>query len=144
MLKKFFILVLFFCTSCLAKLERGYYFADKNKIENFDVYNFTKQDLIDNIGNASLELNSDTWLYYSYETKNLHFLKPKINKETILIVYFDENDKIINFRLTTNYKTKDLANLSIGEEKIDVKTNNMKNKNSFWDIFDGLIFTPLQ
>ena len=66
----FTIFILFFTISCTTT-QKGYYFIDENKINNFDVYNFTKQDLIDNIGLPSTELSTNTWLYYSYTTKNL-------------------------------------------------------------------------
>ncbi|MBO4956351.1 MAG: hypothetical protein J6C50_00745 [Rickettsiales bacterium] len=135
------IFVLFCCISC-ATVERGYYFIDKNKVNNFDVYNFTKQDLIDNIGLPSLELSENTWLYYSYTTKNLRFLKPKIDKETILIVYFDNKDNIINFNLTKRDNVKTLHN----NVNVDILNNidKKEDKNMFFRIFDGLTFTPIQ
>ena len=141
MIKKIFILfIILFITSCTTK-QRGYYFIDENKINNFDVYNFTKQDLIDNIGLPSIELSPNTWLYYSYTTKNLTFLKPKINTETILIVYFDNNDNITNFSLT---KRDDIKKINKYKDSDILNDNSKKDKNLFFKIFEGLTFTPLQ
>ena len=105
------------------------------------MYNFTKQDLIDNIGLPSIELSLNTWLYYSYTTKNLTFLKPKINTETILIVYFDNNDNIANFSLT---KRDDIKKINKYKDSDILNDNSKKDKNLFFKIFEGLTFTPLQ
>lgn len=144
MIKKIFLLlILLFNISCTAQKDKGYYFVDKDKVDNFDIYNFTKQDVIDNIGLPSLELDKNTWLYYSYTTKNLNFLKPKISKETILIVYFDNKDKIINFNLTKRDNFNNLKN-NINKEALDNKNTNEEKKNLFFKLFEGLNFTPIQ
>lgn len=136
----FTIFILFFTISCTTT-QKGYYFIDENKINNFDVYNFTKQDLIDNIGFPSTELSTNTWLYYSYTTKNLTFLKPKINTETILIVYFDNNDNITNFSLT---ERDDIKKINKYKDSDILNDNSKKDKNLFFKIFEGLTFTPIQ
>lgn len=138
--KIFIIFVIFFTISCTTT-QGGYYFINENKINNFDVYNFTKQDLIDNIGFPSTELNSHTWLYYSYTTKNLTFLKPRINTETILMVYFDNNDNITNFNLIQRDNIKKLNNYKDSDILND---NSKKDKSLFFKIFEGLTFTPIQ
>ena len=128
-------LSIFILSSCAVKEKRGYYFFDKNKVENFDVYNFTKQDVLDNIGLPSVELDRNVWLYYSYSTENYRFLRPKLKEENILIVYFDENNNIKDFSLLTKKDTNELLKIkdtSIVQEK----------KNILKQLFEGLMFTP--
>ena len=128
-------LSIFVLSSCAVKEKRGYYFFDKNKVENFDVYNFTKQDVLDNIGLPSVELDRNVWLYYSYSTENYRFLRPKLKEENILIVYFDENNNIKDFSLLTKKDTNELLKIkdtSIVQEK----------KNILKQLFEGLMFTP--
>ena len=134
MCKKLLLLFLLL-SACTVRENKGYYFANKEMVENFDVYNFTKQDVASNLGLPTKELNHDTWLYYSYKTENYNFLKPKLKEEDILIVYFDENDNIENFSLMTKKDTKELLKIK------DVSGN--KNKgNIFKQLFEGLTFTP--
>ena len=134
MCKKLLLLFLLL-SACTVKENKGYYFANKEMVENFDVYNFTKQDVVSNLGLPTKELDRDTWLYYSYKTENYNFLKPKLKEEDILIVYFDENDNIENFSLMTKKDTKELLKIK------DVSGN--KNKgNIFKQLFEGLTFTP--
>lgn len=130
------ILLFILLCACTVKQNRGFYVKDKEKVENFDVYNFTKQDVIDNVGNPSVELNDKTWLYYSYTTENYNFLKPKIKNEDILIVYFNDDDTINSFSYKNKNDTKNLKNINNEE------TENRK-KNIFKSIFDGLMFTPM-
>lgn len=133
--KKILLLIIIFLSSCTVKEEKGYYFADKGQIENFDVHNFTKQDVLDNIGLSTAELDRNVWLYYSYKTENYKFLRPKLKEENILIVYFDNNDNISDFSLLTKQNTKELV-------KIENETNTKDKKNILKQLFEGLTFTP--
>ncbi|MBR2141550.1 MAG: hypothetical protein IJ853_04310 [Rickettsiales bacterium] len=137
-------LLLLLC-SCVSSREHGYYFIDKNKVESFDVYNFTKQDLIDNVGLPSIELDKNVWLYYSYTKTGFRFLKPKINSETIVIVYFDAKDNIVNFNVTKRSNTKNIkTNVSDAAiNKTDVNSIKEKNK-TLLRIFDGVVISPIQ
>ena len=144
MIKKFLLFfIIVFLNACSIQQENGYYFMDKNKIDNFDVYNFNKQDVIDNIGLPSIELDNNVWLYYSYTTKNPNFLKPKIDKETILIIYFNSDNSIKNFNLINRDKVNNLKHNLI-EDKEQDKNIQEDSGNIFFRLFDGLIFTPIQ
>lgn len=137
-MKNYYALMLFFLIfSCVTVKENGSMFIDeKEKIENFDTYNFSKEDLVRNFGEPTFELEDGTWLYYSYKTKNLNFLREKINEEHILFVRFDKNDKI------TGYVYKHRDNLkSILDVKIDDKSD---NDNTIMDMLKGIEFTPLK
>ncbi len=136
-MKGYCLLALFFLTfSCMTVKENGSMFIDdKEKIDNFDTYNFSKEDLIRNFGEPTFELEDGTWLYYNYKTKNLNFLREKINEEHILFVRFDKNDKI------TSYAYKHRDNLkSILDIKIDDKN---ENDNTMMDMLKGIEFRPL-
>lgn len=130
-----FLLILLISTSCVETRERGFYFGDNiEKVKNFDVYNFTKDDLINNFGHPILELVDGSWLYYSYSTRNLKILKPKLEKEWVLVVSFNKNDEIVDhfYKELNNKKTID--NTDIEDEE---KTNFFKA------LFKGLIITPV-
>ncbi len=137
MIKKeyFIILVLFFLTSCLETKQRGFYFGNNiEKVENFDVYNFKKNDLINNFGYPSFEFPDGSWLYYSYITKNFKIFKPKLYDEKILIVHFNKNDEIVD------YSYKEVKNRKI----IDNNDIESGNEDTFFNtLFKGLIITPL-
>ena len=135
MCKKLLLLFLLLTSACTVKENKGYYFANKEMVENFDVYNFTKQDVINNIGIPTKELDNNIWLYYSYRTENYNFLRPKLKEENILIVYFDEKDNIKNFSLLTKKDTKELL-------KIKDTSADGDKKNILKQLFEGLTFTP--
>ena len=136
-MKKFYSLLLFLLLfSCTTVKENGSMFIDnKEKVENFDTYNFYKEDLIRNFGEPTFELEDGTWLYYNYKTKNLNFLREKINEEHILFIRFDKNDKIISYV----YKHRDNLK-SILDIKIDDK---IENDNSIIDMLKGIEFRPI-
>lgn len=126
------LLSLLTCVSCTVTRENGSLFIEnREKVENFEVFNMTKEDLIRNFGEPSLELEDRTWLYYNYTTKNISFMKKKINKENILLVSFDEKDNIISH----SFKGRD--NL---KSVFDVKIENEKSDDSVLDIMKGLEF----
>lgn len=134
--KKFFaILTSIILISCIETKQRGFYFGSNiEKIENFDTYNFTKKDLLNNFGYPNIELSDNSWLYYSYTTKNFKIFKPKLVNEKVLLVNFDKNDYIVN------YHYKELKNQKI----IDNTDIDNKNSDTFLNtLFKGLIMTPL-
>lgn len=134
-MKKYFtiFLLLLLCISCTATRKSGSLFnEDREKLDNFKVFNLTKEDLIRNFGEPSLELEDGTWLYYGYATKNLTFLKKNINSESILLVQFDDNDDIKNHLLVQRDNLKTI----LDPIKID-------DGNDLWDIWRGLQFSPL-
>lgn len=134
MIKSTYILLLslLLCVSCSITRQNGSLFTDNmEKLENFDVFNITKEDLVRNFGEPSLELEDGTWLYYNYTTKNISFMRKKINKESILLVNFDEKDNIISH----SFKKRD--NL---KSVFDVRINDEKGDDSILDIMKGLEF----
>ena len=40
-MKRIFLILFILLGACTIKQNRGFYFTDKDKVENFDVYNFT-------------------------------------------------------------------------------------------------------
>jgi hypothetical protein len=123
-----------FTISCIERQEKGFYFADNlDKIKNFDVYFFSKDDLIRNIGYPNIELVDGTWLYYSYVTENLKVLKPKLKKEYVLLVSFGEDGDIKKYF----YKEIDDAG-----SLDNVKTEKEKDKKGFFrSLMEGVVFT---
>jgi outer membrane protein assembly factor BamE (lipoprotein component of BamABCDE complex) len=134
-MKKILVAICFtFLFSCIQR-NKGFYFSDINVVRNFDSYNFTKGDLIENIGEPSLEIAENVWLYYSYTYKNPLFQKNKIHNEKILLVYFDTNDKIVKHSFE---EKKYVGNIT------DIKKEKKKNEgNIFKEFFKGLIVTPI-
>jgi outer membrane protein assembly factor BamE (lipoprotein component of BamABCDE complex) len=120
--------------SCIQR-NKGFYFRDINMARNFDVYNFTKDDLIGNIGQPSLKLDDGVWLYYSYTYKNPLFRKNKIYSEKILLVYFDDNDKIINHSFNEREFVGNITDIERERKKME--------GNILREFFKGLIFTPI-
>lgn len=128
-----FIILLFILSSCIETKQQGFYFANK-EYENFDVFNFTKEDVISNIGYPNFELEDGTWLFYSYTTKNLKILRQKLYKEQVLLVSFDKNNKI------KNYSFKEINNA----KNLDKVITKEKEKNNFFkDLFNDLTITPI-
>lgn len=125
------VILVFLLSSCKTTKENGSMFIHNiEKVKNFDSYNFSKEDVIRNFGEPTFELEDGTWLYYNYKTKNLNFLREKINEEHILFVKFDKNDKV------TNYSYKHRDNLkSVISTKID---NEIENEGNFKDAFKGI------
>lgn len=124
----------FFCflvCSCSTVKEKGFHFDDMEKIERFDVYNFTKEDLSNNIGDPSVVLDDNNWLYYSYKYKNPSFFKNSIYKEQILIVQFDNKDNIIKHKFFTRDKIGDIKYLKEESQK------NADDKGFFNEFFDS-------
>jgi hypothetical protein len=134
-MRKFLIV---FCLTTLfscVQRNRGFYFNNIDLVRNFDAYNFTKSDLIDNIGHPSTELDEDVWLYYSYTYKNPLFKKNKIYSEKILLVYFDSHDKIVDHSFDERIFVGNIT---------DIKRENKKIEGSlFREFFKGLMFSPI-
>lgn len=129
------ILTLIILTSCIETRDRGFYFGDNiEKVKNFDVYNFTKSDLINNFGYPSLELVDGSWMYYSYSTRNLKIFKPRLETEQVLFVNFNKNNEIISYYYKELKNKKTIDNTDMEDEE---KTNFFKA------LFKGLIITPV-
>ena len=129
------ILTLLILTSCIETRDRGFYFGDNiEKVKNFDVYNFTKSDLINNFGHPSLELVDESWMYYFYSTRNLKIFKPKLETEQVLLVNFNKNNEIVNYYYKELKNKKTIDNTDMEDEE---KTNFFKA------LFKGLIITPV-
>ena len=122
-------------TACVETRERGFYFGKNiDKAKKFEFYNFKKQDLIDNFGYPSAELEDGSWLYYSYSTKNLKILRPKLRKEVVLLVNFDERDNVMNYHYRELNDRKFIDN-------VDLKENG--GAGFFDSLFKGLMISPI-
>ena len=120
--------------SCI-KHSRGY-FNNIDKVRDFEVYNFSKSDVVYNIGKPQITLDDDkTWIYYSYIYKNPRMLKHQIKQETILIVYFDNSDNIKKYEFIDRNVENKLSNIK-GSDK-EEKTKLMK------ELFKDVLFTPV-
>jgi outer membrane protein assembly factor BamE (lipoprotein component of BamABCDE complex) len=127
-------MVFFLLVSCVRR-EKGFYFGNVDMARNLDAYNSTKNDLINNFGEPSMELDEDVWLYYSYTYNNPLFRKNKIYNEKILMVYFDKNDKITSHSFNERKLVGDITDIKQEKEGID--------GNMLKEFFDGLILSPI-
>jgi hypothetical protein len=136
-MKKFLVILLaIFPLSC-AQRERGFYFSENalRRARNLDAYNSTREDVISNFGQPSLELEDGTWLYYSYTYNNPPFKKNRIGEDRVLLIYFDGDDKISKYSFRER---------KINGNIMDVEQKNREIKgNIFREFFRGLIFTPI-
>lgn len=119
MLKKLTLLFsLCIICSCSIKQQKGYRFTNIEKARHFDVYNFTKEDVVGNFGANPIKLDENTWLYYSYVYKNPRFLKNKINEEKFLIVRFDDKDDVVAHNFVERKFTGKISNIEPSDKTI--------------------------
>ncbi|MDR2760229.1 MAG: hypothetical protein LBB09_00070 [Rickettsiales bacterium] len=116
---------------------RGFYFSENavKRAKNLDAYCSTKEDVANDFGQPSLELEDGTWLYYSYAYKNPPFKKNKIGEDKILLVYFDDKEKISKYSFRERAVNGNIANIGQMKKKTE--------GNIFREFFRGLIFTPI-
>ncbi|MDR1494530.1 MAG: hypothetical protein LBI29_00650 [Rickettsiales bacterium] len=115
-------MLLFLCSSCSSIRHNGSQFiVHREKVDNFSVYNQTKSDLISNFGYPTAELEFGTWLYYYYRTRAHSVLADKIEREAILLVYFNKNDKIISHFFRENDKPSGLVEIGPKESSKEVR-----------------------
>jgi outer membrane protein assembly factor BamE (lipoprotein component of BamABCDE complex) len=131
-----FIVLLLFLISCVEQKQKGFYFGENiNKVKNLDTYYFNKNDIIENIGYPTMELEDGTWLYYSQTTKNLKALKSKLQLERILLIDFDDKNNIKKFSYNEINNSENLDYTEI--------ENKRERKNFFKHLIDGLVFSPI-
>jgi outer membrane protein assembly factor BamE (lipoprotein component of BamABCDE complex) len=134
-MKKYVVACLLIIVTACVHRNKGFYFDNLSVVENFDAYNFTKDDVVNNIGQPSLELDDDVWLYYSYNHIISPFKKNKLGGEKILTVYFNENDEVINHYFVDREFKGDITDIK--QEKKAIEGNILK------EFFRGLMFSPI-
>jgi hypothetical protein len=126
-----------FCFSCSSIRHNGSQFiVHREKIENFDVYNQTKEDLINNFGYPTAELELGTWLYYYYLTKTNRLLPSKMEKEAVLLVYFGKDNRIISHFFRESDKPGKLADFDIEKDR------KSERRSLLHEILEGLDVVP--
>jgi outer membrane protein assembly factor BamE (lipoprotein component of BamABCDE complex) len=133
------VVLFFLCFSCSSIRHNGSQFiVNREKVDNFDVYNQTREDLVGNFGYPTAELEFGTWLYYYYRVKTNTILPTRIEKEAVLLVYFDKNGRIISHLFREMDGPGKLANIEI--ERDDGNKN--ERRSLMREILEGLDIAP--
>lgn len=128
------LVMTFFLSGCITKSisQKGFIFDDED-LSNISVGLTNKENVLKYLGyplNKSY-FNDNLWIYYSYETKEVLFFKPKIQKQKVLIIEFDKVDEIVKNMSVYNIDTNN-SNL----DDIDFKDD--YDKNVLKDIFKNI------
>ncbi|MDR3079244.1 MAG: hypothetical protein LBU15_04400 [Rickettsiales bacterium] len=112
------LVVFFLCCSCSSVGHYGSQFIiHREKIDNFSAYSQTKSDLISNFGYPTAELEFGTWLYYYYRMRTNSVLADTIEREAVLLVYFDKNDRIASHFFRERDTTGNLTDIDVEESR---------------------------
>jgi len=121
-------------TGCITKSisKKGFIFDDED-IANITVGVTNKDNVIKYLGYPldRSYFNSNMWIYYSYETKEVLFFKPKIQNQKMLIIEFDNKTELVS----------NLLRYNIDSNKIDINDIKLKddyNKNLLKDIITNI------
>ena len=135
-IKSIFFLLVFniLLTGCITKSisKKGFIFDDED-IANITVGVTNKDNVIKYLGYPldRSYFNSNMWIYYSYETKEVLFFKPKIQNQKMLIIEFDNKTELVS----------NLLRYNIDSNKIDINDIKLKddyNKNLLKDIITNI------
>jgi len=128
------IILIFFLTSCLSRVEnKGYsfYLTDYKIKRGLS----GKDEIIKNMGSPTLISYIDNeafWIYFEEEVRKLLFFKPKILSRKILLVTFDENNIV---KTLDHYELDDENNIKFNEKHTKVR----KIKRGFFaDLFGNI------
>jgi galactokinase/mevalonate kinase-like predicted kinase len=83
-----------------------------------------------------MELEFGTWLYYYYLTKVSTVLASTIDKEAILLVYFNKNDEIISHSFREKNNINRLSNIETERHENNTQGNLLQ------EIMKGLDVAP--
>lgn len=122
--------MLFFLSSCLARVEKSGFMFDVYETSNISKNITSKQTIITNMGNPTIKSDLDgeeTWIYLAEEIKHFLFFKPKVVSREILAMRFDE-DSIVSdvWRLDLNSENEKIKFNQKQTEVESHKTNSIK------------------
>jgi outer membrane protein assembly factor BamE (lipoprotein component of BamABCDE complex) len=113
----FFTVFVAFATisACVKNTELvGYTFKNKN-IEQIKVGQTSRNYVNNTLGTPSVTstYGEDTWYYISAEYETIAFFKPRIKKQQVVAISFDENNKVSDIK---EYSEKDANNINISSD----------------------------
>ena len=125
---------LFFVCACSSLVRQGAVFDNGyNEIKEGITH---KQNVEQMLGAPSVEIDENTWLYYSYYINKYGIRKSKIEKEEILLLTFDEDG------ITKSKRYEERINQGISIDKKYLEYRDSEKQNLLKELFKDPIVMP--
>ena len=128
------IAILFFICSCTSFVRQGAVFDDGYRDIKEGITHKQNVELM--LGAPSLEIDDNTWLYYSYYLDKYGIKKSKIEREEILLLTFDEDG------ITNSKRYEERVREGISIDKKYLKYRDSEKQNFLKELFKDPIVMP--
>ena len=115
------LVALFFVCACAGVVRQGAVFDGGYKDIKEGITHKQNVELM--LGAPSLEIDNNTWLYYSYHINKYGIKKSKIEREEILLITFDDDGIIKSKR----YEERVRKGISIDEKYLKYRESEKQN-----------------
>ncbi|MBL0318191.1 MAG: outer membrane protein assembly factor BamE [Alphaproteobacteria bacterium] len=117
--RSFLLIVLLFTASslcgCLTTTTNRGYTLDEEALKQLSIGTTTKEEVLKTMGSPSTynDYGDETWYYVSKEQQSVAFLKPKITKESVIAIHFNNDGTLTDVK---HYSEKDMKDIVAVQE----------------------------
>ena len=131
-----YFIIFFTLSSCSFRVDKSGYMFENNDINFIKKGVTSKNTLLKNLGSPTTQSfikNKEVWIYYSESIKHVLFFKPEIVERDILVIKFDDEDRV-NYFKKLDLKDGDFKN-SFNPNKTFVESH---KSNFFKSIYENI------